>query len=336
MLADNGQGDSPNSWKRNWKGLLAAFTAGAAASALVAVIVVRASDGSSVVTAAGGTRGAITVPTVPLLTIPGHGASRPSQETTLPAPTTSTTLTPLTPGPALTGMVADSGGRPVPGAYVIGLNSLTVVRTDSSGRYAMPCKVTQGALTGQRDEPLVAAMWILPVIPSGQGSYAVGVNTTQYGPPPTAAGLGYVFSGGSSDAAHASDATCDGRPVNFALPAGGGADVQFLNADGSPVSPSQFQGPPVDNLYMPGLGAHAALDTSPLSADGRQVLMQMGPGLFGLDVLYPMTCTEAGTQLSPSQAAMGLGVRIVAGQVVHVTCRMTAGGSAGSTPPQTA
>ena len=331
MLADNGQGDSPNSWKQNWKGLLAAFTAGAAVSALVAVIVVRSTQGSnSVVTANAGGRGGIAVTTLPPPVIP-------PTVTTVPATTAPpTTLAAGTSGPPITGTVTDTGGRPVPGAYVIGLNSLTVVQTDSSGRYSMPCRVTEGAISGFRSEPLVAAPWVLPVIPAGQGSYAVGVNTTKYGPPPTSPGPGYVFSGGSPDAVHASDVTCDGHPVNFVLPAGGGADVQFLNANGSPVSPSQFQGPPVDNLYLPGLGEHAALDTSPLSTDGHQVVMQMGPGTFGLDVLYPMTCTEAGTQLFPDGAAKGLGVRIVAGLVVHVTCRLTTGGSGGSTPPQTA
>ena len=336
MLADSGRGDSPNSWQRNWKGLLAAFTAGAAVSALVAVIVVRSTEGTnSVVTANAGGRGGIAVTTLPPPVIPTAVTTVPA---TAVSPTTAvpTTLAPGTSGPPITGTVTDTGGRPVAGAYVIGLNSLTVVQTDVSGRYSMPCKVTEGAISGFRSEPLVASLWVLPVLPAGQGSYVVGVNTTKYGPPPTAPGLGYVFSGGSPDAAHASDVTCNGRPVNFALPAGGGADVQFLNADGSPVSPARFQGPPVDNLYMPGLGEHAALDTSPLSADGHQVLMQMGPGLFGLDVLYPMTCAEAGTELSNSQGAIGLGVRIVPGQVVHVTCRMTAGGSGGSTPPQTA
>lgn len=260
--------------------------------------------------------GVVAATTVPV-------APPPSPMTTLSVPVAPTVAS----SNPIQGTVTDGHGQPVPGAYVIGLDSLTVVRTDASGRYSMPCQVTSGGVSGNRREPLVAGVWLLPVEPTGRGGYSYGSDTTSYLPPPTAPGLGYAFSGGAADAAQAEDVSCDGQPFNFILPAGGGADVQFLDANGQPAT--TFSGPPVDNLYLPGLGDHAALETAPLTSDGRQIVQQLGPGGLNLDILYPMTCTEPAGASGQPEAVNPSDVVITAGQTVHITCREAAGSSSG-------
>jgi hypothetical protein len=302
---------------------MAAFLAGAALSALLTgAIEGRGNADHVAVPAAGtdtttGTTAASPVPVTPPMKIGSPQISAP------------TTVAANTGGVApITGRVNDSQGHPVPEAYVIGLQSLTVVRTDSAGRFSMPCMVAEGATTARRTEPLVASTWLLPVIPTGQGSISVGRNSTAYGTAPTAPGLGYAFSGGAADSAHAKVVTCDGQPADFVLPPGGGADIQFLDAAGSPVT--SFPGPPVDNLYLPGLGDHGMFETAPLSSDGHQVIQQLGPGILNLDVLYPMACSEAaGPQPGPLN---GWDVTITAGQTARILCRETTSGPSAGSP----
>ena len=322
---------------RSHLALIGAFLAGATLSAVVTALVVQGGTGSGhvVASSAGGApTSATTTTTAPdaVTAAPTTTVTPPPTETSSSSPVTTASTTPAGPGESITGMVTDSAGHPLSGAYVIGLDSLTVARTDPTGHFAMPCKVSSGAITANRTEPMVASAWLAPVLPNGQGGFSYGSTTTTYGPPPTTPGPGYAFSGGASDAAQATTVTCNGRPVNFVLPAGGGADVQFVDSKGAPAT--SFSGPPVDNLYLPGLGEHAALETAPLSSDGHQVLEQLGPGTLGLDVLYPMTCTTSGgTQLAPDPSGRGLGVIITPGQVTHVICRLS--GSTGSTSTST-
>lgn len=238
--------------------------------------------------------------------------------------TTTTTATTATAPSApaaptdVSGTVRDSGGRPVAGAYVIGVDSLTVVRTDSSGRYSMSCELTSNGMVGRRMEPLVASRWLLPVEPTGRGGYAFGEDTTRYGPPPTAPGLGYAFSGGAADVDHAEPATCDGRPVDFVLGPGGGADIQILDASGNPVSTSNMA---PDNLYLPGLGRHAALETAP-AADGHQRVEQLAAGVLRIDgTTSTLHCSGQG--VVDDAAAAGADVTIVPGKTATVTCRQS-------------
>jgi serine/threonine protein kinase len=238
----------------------------------------------------------------------------PLTPTTLVAPTTlpvivppvspPTTVVPAAPT-TVTGTVKDSSGAPVANAYVLGLNSLAVARTDASGRYSIPCK----------SEPLVAATWLLPVV-SGPGAQTFGQNTTSYGPPPTTPGLGYAFSGGASDADHATVQGC-GNAVDFVLRDGGNADIQILDASGAPVTGSNV---PPDNLYLPGLSSHAALETAPVAADGHQLVDQLGGGVLRIDgTTSTLNCTGSGVTPDPSIA--GATVTIAPGATVSVTCR---------------
>ena len=128
---------------------------------------------------------ATTVPPItPPATVPPATVPAPTAPTTVPPKTTTTNAgTPVT-----SGVVTDSSGRPVAGAYVIGLNNLAVARTNARGRYSMACV----------DQKLVAAAWLLPVMttgPGGSGGFSYGVNTTKYSPPPGTPGPGYVFPG---------------------------------------------------------------------------------------------------------------------------------------------
>lgn len=223
----------------------------------------------------------------------------------------------------LTGTVRDSAGNPVAGAYVIGLDSLTVARTDPSGVFSMPCELTTNGVAGQRAEPLVASTWLLPIVSPGQGSVAVGQDTTSYGPPPSTPGLSYAFSGGAADAAAASIATCNGQGVDFVLGPGGNADIRLLGPTGGPVSTSAV---PPDNLYLPGLGNYAALETTPLSADGYQRLGQMAAGVLRIDgTTSTLDCSGPGVVSDPAVA--GADVTITAGQTTSVTCRETSNSS---------
>jgi hypothetical protein len=217
----------------------------------------------------------------------------------------------------LTGTVDDSSGRPVAGAYVIGLDSLTVARTDASGQFTMSCQLVANGISGNRAEPLVASSWLLPVQPTGQGSYGYGHNTTLYGPPPTGAGLGYAFSGGSDDATSASIVSCGSPAPHFVLDPGGGVDIEFVDPSGAPISESA-NSIPVNNLYLPGLGDHAALETAPLS-DGHQLIQQLGAGTLRIDgTTTTLSCHGAGVVPDPSVA--GADVTIVPGATTKVVC----------------
>lgn len=220
----------------------------------------------------------------------------------------------------LTGVVRDAAGDPVPDAYVIGLESLTVVRTDSAGRFSMPCVLSTRGEAGRRAEPLVASTWLLPVETPGDGSYALGENTTNYGPPPSAPGPGYSFSGGATDASRASTARCDGHTFNFFLHPGGNVDIQIFGPTGKPVASSVLS--PPDNLYLPGLGKYAASETAPLSSDGRQVLSELGSGVLRIDgTTATLDCSGRG--VAPDPADAGADVSVVAGQTVSVICHET-------------
>jgi hypothetical protein len=184
----------------------------------------------------------------------------------------------------------------------------------------MPCRVNEHGITGDRAEPLVAAPWLLPVEPTGQGSYAFGSNTTAYGPPPSTPGLGYSFSGGAPDAPGARVVTCSGPPVNFVLNPGGAADIRIVSS-ASPAAGNATQ-LPFDNLYLPGLGDHAALETDPPTSDGHQLVYQLGPGTLRIDgVTGILHCTGAGVTPDPSVA--GADVTITSGHTTMVTCTQT-------------
>ena len=159
----------------------------------------------------------------------------------------------------------------------------------------------------------MASRWLLPVEPTGQGSYALGRNTTNYGPPPTSAGLGYAFSGGAPDVDHAMVVTCNGRPDNFVLDAGGTADIQLLTATGAPLTASS-QGIPPDNFYLPGLDNYAALETAPISSDGHQILSQLAAGVLRISwTMSSFNCSGTGTVAG--------GMLITAGHTTTITCR---------------
>jgi hypothetical protein len=311
-------------WQRDWRRLSLAFVAGAVLSAVVTVVVVDTVRADNHVVTSAGAQSSTTLSSLPLVTAP---TPVPSHATTLPATTIAPPVSQQSSKP-ISGTVTDTNGHPVGGAYVIGLDSLTVVRADSAGRFSLPCQVTANAMTANRTEALVAGSWLLPIQPIGRGGYGYGQDTTKYPPPPTTPGLGYAFSGGAADAAHAKVVTCDGQPVNFVLPPGGGVDVQFVDTAGRPAR--TFPGPPVDNLYLPGLGDHAALETAPLTNDGHQIIDQLGPGSLNLDILYPMACTEtAGPQSGPLN---GSDVTITPGRTAYVTCRETTSASNTGSP----
>jgi hypothetical protein len=142
-----------------------------------------------------------------------------------------------------------------------------------------------------------------------------GHNTTNYGFPPTGPGLGYAFSGGASNAQDAKVVTCNGQPENFVLQPGGTADIQFLSASGAPMSSSPAGTIPVDNLYLPGLGKYAALETAPLSSSGQQIVSQLAPGVLQL------SWTMSSFDCSGSGLAPGTGVVITSGHTSFITCR---------------
>lgn len=266
--------------------------------------------------------GSTTVPST-VATSEATGSSVPGQaqgpSSTVPSSATGSSM-PNQGQTALTGRVTDSAGNPVAGAYVIGLDSLTVVQTDSSGQFSMPCELSTNGVEGSRSEPLVAASWLLPVEAPGQGSYALGRNTTDYGPPPSTPGPGYVFSGGAATAAGATPASCNGQAHDFVLGPGGSVDVQVLDHSGNPVSSSVE--PPPDNFYLPGLEDHAALETVPLSANGHQLLAQLGTGELRIDGTNS-TLDCSGPSVSSDQSIGGADVAVVAGQTVDVVCRQS-------------
>jgi hypothetical protein len=316
-----------------------AFLAGVVVSAIVAVVlthhskpgVIRLSTAAAPSESDPTTVSSSSTTTTPSVAAPTTGATvplattvaptLPSATTTIPptttAPSTNPTAGGSTPGGVLTGTVDDSSGRPVAGAYVIGLDSLTVARTDASGQFTMSCQLIANGISGNRAEPLVASSWLLPVQPTGQGSYGYGHNTTLYGAPPTGAGLGYAFSGGSIDAASASIVSCGGPAPHFVLDQGGGVDIEFLASSGAPLTESA-NGVPVDNLYLPGLGDHAALETAPLS-DGHQVVQQLGAGTLQVDgTETTLSCQGAG--VVPTTSSGVVDVTITPGTTTKVVC----------------
>ena len=253
---------------------------------------------------------------------PGAGPTFTATPALPPPPTTTPSLPPVnkptavptsaSPRPTATvgGTVRDAAGRPVAGGYVIGLASLTVARTDSAGHYTMPCQ----------HEALVAATWLVQVLRAGHtGTVLFGTDTTASAAIPSAPGPGYRFSGGASDAGHASPAACDGRPADFVLPPGGTVDITLLTSQGLPIAPGA--GGPIDNLYLPGLGAQASLALAPVTSAGHQVLSQLGPGSLRIDgVTSVLSCSGPGVVADPTVA--GARVTVVSGQVVAVTCRV--------------
>jgi hypothetical protein len=206
-------------------------------------------------------------------------------------------------------MVTDHAGRPLAAAYVIGLVSLTVARTDASGRYSIPC----------RHEPLVASPWLLPItIPHWSGGAFGPPNTTAYGPVPFAPGSGYAFSGGGGDVGHAAVVAC-GQKADFALQPDGEVDIGLTDASGKPVSTSQGQVPP-DNLYLPGLGDQAALEVAPVAANGHQHLAQLGGGTLRIDgTSSTLHCTGTGVTADPSVG--GATVTVTPGTTANVVCK---------------
>jgi hypothetical protein len=241
---------------------------------------------------------------------PALPATSTSTSSTSTSTSTSTTAT----STAITGTVKDKAGHPVANAYVIGLDSLTVARTDASGRWSMSCELTANGMVGRRLEPLVASPWPLRVQSHGSGE-----NPLPYSPPPSAPGLGYAFSGGAADAASAAKASCDGRSVDFVLPPGGNVDIQLVDQSGAPFVDTRSAG---DNLYLPGLGQYAGLETAPVDANGHQRLGQLAGGVLRIDgTTTTLNCSGPGVTPNPSVA--GADVVVTPGATVTVTCRMS-------------
>lgn len=254
-------------------------------------------------------------------------ANPPAPSTTVapPPPTTPSTTAPAN---VITGTVVDSSGQPVAGAYVIGLDSLTVARTNASGQFTMSCEMTSNGVTETRSEPLVAASWLIPVqLGNSPGGITYGTGTTNYGAPPTTAGLGYAFSGGAADAASAAVVTCSSPPQRFVLGAGGGVDISFVTSSGAPVT-TDPQGIPIDNLYLPGLGQSAALETAPLTG-GRQIVQQLAGGTLYIDgTSSTLSCTGPGVVADPSRA--GADVTVTPGETTQVVCTIPSSSNAAS------
>jgi hypothetical protein len=209
-----------------------------------------------------------------------------------------------------TGVVTGPDGKPLAGVYVIGMDDLAVATTDGNGRYSMHC-------VPQR---LVAASWLLPVNspkPGPSGGWPTGVDTTKYGAAPTSPAPGYVFSGGSSDLSGAATVHCDGKPVDFQLPAGGGVEITWKTSSGGNGSGASD---PIDNLYVPGLGKQAALEGAAVSSAGVQVVEGLAAGtLLITEVSASFSCTGG------SASGYGSAVTVVAGQTTAVTCTITGG-----------
>jgi hypothetical protein len=249
-------------------------------------------------------------------TTPSPVPTTSPKSTTTVAPVTTTTVAPagtLNGARGVTGIVTDSSGKPIPNAYVIGMSDLSVARTDANGHYSMRC-------TGQK---LVAATWLLPVDQAGATSVTFGVNSTQYGPPPTTAGAGYVFSGGATDVGQATPAPCDGQPVNFRLPIGATVDIGWVTGSGNPSGPgptpttTSLPSIPIDNLYLPGLDDQGALETAPISPTGHQVIGQLGPGTLRIDgTMTSFTCSGPGVAGSGAIWT----VTVATGATTSVTC----------------
>ena len=54
-------------------------------------------------------------------------------------------------------------------------------------------------------------------------------------------------------------------------------------------------GGPIDNLYLPGLGAQAGLETDPVTTNNQQIVAELGAGSLRIDgVSTPFTCSGPG------------------------------------------
>lgn len=221
--------------------------------------------------------------------------------TTPPAPTTTSAG-----HSATSGIVTAADGTAVAGAYVIGLDSLFVTRTNDAGMYSVPCN----------REPLLAATFVVPI---GKAGSSAGSQTTPYTSLPSAPGSGYIFSGGATSVSSATSEACDGRPVNFTLPAGGTVLINFTTATGAPLT-SVSGSAPIDNLYLPGLGTQAAPAVAPTSASGTQTLTQLGGGSLRIEgTSGNLTCTGPG--VASDSAVSAVSVTVTPGKVATVTCR---------------
>lgn len=176
----------------------------------------------------------------------------------------------------------------------------------------MPCQA----------EPLIAATWIPPIdslADSPTLGYSYGKNTTLTTTAPTSPGLGYSFSNGASSADDPSAiVSCNGQPVNFILPQGGNADIEIQDSSGNPVT-DVYDQPPPDDLYLPGLGKHAAIFDPTISPDGHQVLYQMGAGTLRIDgTTSTLSCI--GPQVTSDPSVAGADVTITPGTTAYVIC----------------
>jgi hypothetical protein len=196
----------------------------------------------------------------------------------------------------VSGTVTDSSGNPIANAIVTGLVSLESTPTDSAGHFVLGCHAG----------PLVASTWELPLLPP---HYGAGVLPLQ-GPVPVDQGPGYAFSGGATDEASASIATCDGVPVNIVVGAGGTVDILF---DSSLLSLLV-----IDNLYLPGLGEQSSIVIPPIS-DGHQRISRLAAGVLRIDgAMATLSCSGPGVSNDASIA--GATVIVVPGETVNVAC----------------
>lgn len=235
------------------------------------------------------------------LTSPATAPPTSVAATTPPAPTTTSTA-----HSATSGIVTAADGTAVAGAYVIGLDSLFVTRTNDAGMYSVPCN----------REPLVAATFVVPIQKAGG---TTGGQTTPYTSLPSTPGSGYIFSGGATSVSSATSEACDGRPVNFTLPAGGTVVIRFTTSTGAPLTPPSGS-TPIDSLYLPGLATQAAAASAALSPSGTQTITQLGGGSLRIEgTSGTLTCT--GTGVASDSAVAAVSVTVTPGKVASVTCR---------------
>lgn len=263
----------------------------------------------------------MTVKTSPVGAQSPQAPSTTAPPTTAPSATTTTgiappaTTVPTITGTGITGTVTGPDGQPVAGAYVIGVNSLSEVRTNANGQFTMACSPAP--------QPLLAASWLISLA-AVNGAKAGTFNPATSQRPPSTPGPGYVFSGGRATLAGATTPAC-GSTVDFALPAGASVTIDWHGPMPSPA--------PVDNLYLPGLGPAAVLETQPLDASNQQVIDQIGPGMLQID--------EAGASFSCSGPGVSGAhpywyVQVAAGHAMTLDCTtLPAGGTGGGTTPPT-
>lgn len=110
-------------------------------------------------------------------------------------------------------------------------------------------------------------------------------------------------------------ANCDGRRLNFVLGQGANVDIEIVDSSGAAVSGS---GIPPDNLYLPGRGSFAALETAPVS-NGAQPIDQLGAVVLRIDgTTSTLDCTGPGVAADP--AVSGAQVTVVPGETMTVVC----------------